>query len=77
MIVMTYAVLFIPNPLGIIRHQASHLHLIHTNLGYGTVLTAACCRQGCSATDDDDYYYCKELLGNIPSKMLSSQNCLK
>jgi hypothetical protein len=31
--------------------QASHLLLIRTNLGYGTVLTAACARQGCSATD--------------------------
>jgi hypothetical protein len=30
--------------------QASHLLLIRTNLGYGTVLTAACARQGCSAT---------------------------
>jgi hypothetical protein len=30
--------------------QASHLLLIRTNLGYGTVLTAACARQGCSAS---------------------------
>jgi hypothetical protein len=30
--------------------QASHLLLIRTNLGYGTVLTAACVRQGCSAS---------------------------
>jgi hypothetical protein len=29
--------------------QTSHLLLICTNLGYGTVLTAACARQGCSA----------------------------
>jgi hypothetical protein len=29
--------------------QASHLLLIRTNLGYGTVLTAACTPQGCSA----------------------------
>jgi hypothetical protein len=34
--------------------QASHLLLILTNLGYETVLTAACARQGCSATH---YYY--------------------
>jgi hypothetical protein len=37
--------------------QASHLLLIRTNLGYGTVLTAACARQGCSATDYYYYYY--------------------
>jgi hypothetical protein len=41
----------------VLRRKASHLPLIHTNLGYGTVLTGACARQGCSATDDDDYYY--------------------
>jgi hypothetical protein len=34
--------------------QASHLLLIGTNLGYGTVLTVACARQGCGASD---YYY--------------------
>jgi hypothetical protein len=31
--------------------QTSHLFPIRTNLGYGTVLMAACARQGCSATD--------------------------
>jgi hypothetical protein len=31
--------------------QASHLLLIRTNLGCGTVLTAACARRGCSAND--------------------------
>jgi hypothetical protein len=31
--------------------QASHVLLIPTNLGYGTVLTAACARQSCSASD--------------------------
>jgi hypothetical protein len=36
------------------RQQASHLLLIRTNLGYGTVLTAVSARQGCSATH---YYY--------------------
>jgi hypothetical protein len=30
--------------------QASHLLLIRTNLGCGTVLTAACARQDCSAS---------------------------
>jgi hypothetical protein len=34
----------------VLRQQASHLLLIPTNLGYGTVLTAACARQGCSAS---------------------------
>jgi hypothetical protein len=29
--------------------EASHLLLIRTNLGYGTVLTAACALQGCNA----------------------------
>jgi hypothetical protein len=38
----------------VFRRQASHLLLIRTNLGYGTVLTAACAHQGCS---DIDYYY--------------------
>jgi hypothetical protein len=39
--------------MSVLRQYASHLHLIRTNLGYGTVLTAACARQGCSAI----YYY--------------------
>jgi hypothetical protein len=30
--------------------QTSHLLLIRTNLGYGTVLTVACHCQGCSAS---------------------------
>jgi hypothetical protein len=41
----------------VLRRQASHLLLIRTNFGYGTVLTAACARQGCSATDYYYYYY--------------------
>jgi hypothetical protein len=31
--------------------QVSHLLLKYTKSGYGTVLTAACARQGCSATE--------------------------
>jgi hypothetical protein len=31
--------------------QASHLLLIRTGLGYGTILMAACAHQDCSATD--------------------------
>jgi hypothetical protein len=31
--------------------QVSHLLLKYTKSGYGTVLTAACTRQGCSATE--------------------------
>jgi hypothetical protein len=34
----------------VLRQQVSHLLLICTNLGYGTALTAACARWGCSAT---------------------------
>jgi hypothetical protein len=34
----------------IMKQKASHLLLIRTNLGYGNVLTAACARQGCSAS---------------------------
>jgi hypothetical protein len=37
--------------------KASHLLLSRTNLGYGTVLTAACARQGCSASGYYYYYY--------------------
>jgi hypothetical protein len=37
--------------------QTSHLLLIRTNLGYGTVSMAACARQGCSYTDYYYYYY--------------------
>jgi hypothetical protein len=37
-----------------VLRKLSHLLVIRTDLGYGTVLTAACGRQGCSATD---YYY--------------------
>jgi hypothetical protein len=41
-------------PMIVLGLKASHLLLIRTNLGYGTLLTAACARQGCSA---GDYYY--------------------
>jgi hypothetical protein len=34
----------------VLRQQVSHLLLKCIDLGYGTVLTAACARQGCSAT---------------------------
>jgi hypothetical protein len=34
----------------VLRQNASHLLLKCTNLGYGTVLTAACALQGCSAS---------------------------
>jgi hypothetical protein len=33
----------------VLELQASHLLLIRTNLGYGTVLTAACAYRGCGA----------------------------
>jgi hypothetical protein len=33
----------------VLWQEARHLLLIRTNLGRGTVLTAACARQGCSA----------------------------
>jgi hypothetical protein len=39
--------------------QTSHLFLIRTNLGYRTVLTAACARQGCSASV---FSWCKDLV---------------
>jgi predicted RNA binding protein YcfA (HicA-like mRNA interferase family) len=34
----------------VLRQKVSHLFLKHTKSGYGTVLTAACARQGCSAS---------------------------
>jgi hypothetical protein len=34
-----------------LRQQVSHLLFQCTDLGYGTLLTAACTRQGCSASD--------------------------
>jgi hypothetical protein len=34
----------------VLGRQTSHLLLIRTNYGYGAVLTAACARQGCSAS---------------------------
>jgi hypothetical protein len=37
--------------MSVLGQQASHLILIRTDLGHGTALTAACARQGCSATD--------------------------
>jgi hypothetical protein len=43
--------------MSVLTQQVSHLLLIRTNLGYGAVLTAACARQGCSATDYCCYYY--------------------
>jgi hypothetical protein len=36
--------------MSVLRRWASHLLLIRTNLGYGTVLRAACAHQGCNAT---------------------------
>jgi hypothetical protein len=41
----------------VLGRSVSHLLLIRTNLGHGTLLTAACARQGCSATDYYYYYY--------------------
>jgi hypothetical protein len=38
----------------VLRRYVSHLLLLRTNFGYGTVWTAPSARQGCSATD---YYY--------------------
>jgi hypothetical protein len=35
----------------VLWQQVSHLLLKYTKSGYGTVLTAACTRQGCSATE--------------------------
>jgi hypothetical protein len=35
----------------VLWQQVSHLLLKYTKLGYETVLTAACARQGCSATE--------------------------
>jgi hypothetical protein len=35
----------------VLWQQVSHLLLKYTKSGYGTVLMAACARQGCSATD--------------------------
>jgi hypothetical protein len=40
--------------------QTSHLLLIRTNLGYGTVLTAACARQGCSASGLFVFFLCPQ-----------------
>jgi hypothetical protein len=40
--------------MAVLKWQTSHLLFIRTNLGYGTVIMAACARQGRSATD---YYY--------------------
>jgi hypothetical protein len=37
-------------PMRVLGLQASHLLLIHTNLGYGTILMVACTHQGCSAS---------------------------
>jgi hypothetical protein len=34
--------------MSVLGLQTSHLLLILTNLGFGTVLTAACAREGCS-----------------------------
>jgi hypothetical protein len=35
----------------VLRQQISHLLLKYTKSGYGTILTVACARQGCSATE--------------------------
>jgi hypothetical protein len=41
----------------VLRQRASHLLLIRTDLGYGTVLPVACARPGCSAPDCYYYYH--------------------
>jgi hypothetical protein len=56
--------------MSVLGRQASHPLLIRTNLGYGTVLTAACARQGCSTTD---YYY---LVGEDVGYGLAGLNAL-
>jgi hypothetical protein len=50
--------------MSVLRRQTSHLLLISTNLGCGTVLTAACARQGWSATG---YYYYYYVVGPVTS----------
>jgi hypothetical protein len=47
--------------MSVLRRKASHLLLIRTNFGYGTVLTAACARPGCSATD----YFCFIIIDGV------------
>jgi hypothetical protein len=37
--------------MSMLGQLTGHLLLICTDLGYGTVLTVACTRQGCSASD--------------------------
>jgi hypothetical protein len=37
--------------MSVLRQETSHLLLIHPNLGYGTVLTAAFAHQSCGVTD--------------------------
>jgi hypothetical protein len=36
----------------VLWQQVGHLLLKYAKSGYGTVLTAACARQGCSATEE-------------------------
>jgi hypothetical protein len=50
--------------ISVLGLQASHLLLIRTNLGYGTVLTAACARQGCSATYHHHHHRHHHSIGN-------------
>jgi hypothetical protein len=59
--------------MSVSRRQASHLLLIRTNLGYGTVLTAACARQGCDTTDY--YYYYVRQTGNCLSFSNNGSAC--
>jgi hypothetical protein len=56
----------------VLRRLASHLLLIRTNLGYGTVLTADCGRPGCSATNC--CYYCLYSLHRVYLPVLCTGN---
>jgi hypothetical protein len=60
----------------VLRQQASHLLLIPTNFGYGTVLTAACAPPGCSVTHYNKYadYFTAVALYPSPIAILSFYN---
>jgi hypothetical protein len=64
--------------MSVLRQQTSHLLLICTNFGYGTVLMAACAHPQCSATQYYyyNYYYYYYYMNILWKSWTEGQNCL-
>jgi hypothetical protein len=58
------------------RQQVSHLLLKCTTFGYGTVLMAACARQGCSAIHHHHHHYHHHHMSNACTSLPELQTAI-